>query len=211
MCHGWVCPKTNTKSLYFLIKRPWKGAYLVLCQFPRRRLCIMVSLEYLPYYCKLFNHIWQLYTLGMGKFFHMLKFDLWSLSRSHDQKIVFSGTPTCHRSSGKSTDSRLVTSYTCLYYQKRELIRFWKQSDENWPIYEWFSHRYQSESLKFMWTPLLLYPQTKVGDILDSGPSRRRRRRRRNILVDAITQKQINIFFSNLVHMLRVPKGRSLF
>ena len=57
----------------------------------------------------------------------------------------------------------------------------------------------------------------KVGDILDSGPSRRRRprrrprRRRRNFLVDAITQKQINIFFSNLVHMLRVPKGRSLF
>ena len=58
---------------------------------------------------------------------------------------------------------------------------------------------------------VLLYPQTKVGDILDSGPSRRRRRRRRNFLVDAITQKQINIFFSNLVHMLRVPKGRSLF
>ena len=60
---------------------------------------------------------------------------------------------------------------------------------------------------------LYLYPQTKVGDILDSGPSRRRRRRRRrrNFLVDAITQKQINIFFSNLVHMLRVPKGRSLF
>ena len=57
---------------------------------------------------------------------------------------------------------------------------------------------------------VLLYPQTKVGDILDSGPSRRRRRRR-NFLVDAITQKQINIFFSNLVHMLRVPKGRSLF
>ena len=59
----------------------------------------------------------------------------------------------------------------------------------------------------------LLYPQTKVGDILDSGPSRRRRRRRRrrNFLVDAITQKQINIFFSNLAHMLRVPKGRSLF
>ena len=49
------------------------------------------------------------------------------------------------------------------------------------------------------------------GDILDSGPSRRRRRRHRNFLVDAITQKQINIFFSNLVHMLRVPKGRSLF
>ena len=61
---------------------------------------------------------------------------------------------------------------------------------------------------------IYLYPQTKVGDILDSGLSRRRRRRRRrrrNFLVDAITQKQINIFFSNLVHMLRVPKGRSLF
>ena len=55
----------------------------------------------------------------------------------------------------------------------------------------------------------LLYPQTKVGDILDSGPLRRRRRR--NFLVDAITQKRINIFFSNLVHMLRMPKGRSLF
>ena len=37
----------------------------------------------------------------------------------------------------------------------------------------------------------LLYPQTKVGDILDSDPSRRRR----NFLVDAITQKRINIFF----------------
>ena len=65
--------------------------------------------------------------------------------------------------------------------------------------------------VKVLITLLLLYPQTKVGDILDSGPSRRRRRRRRNFLVDAITQKQINIFFSNLVHMLRVPKGRSLF
>ena len=38
----------------------------------------------------------------------------------------------------------------------------------------------------------LLYPQTKVGDILDSGPLRRRRR---NFLVYAITQKRINIFF----------------
>ena len=64
--------------------------------------------------------------------------------------------------------------------------------------------------LKMGLNPVYLYPQTKVGDILDSGPSRRRRRRR-NFLVDAITQKQINIFFSNLVHMLRVPKGRSLF
>ena len=66
----------------------------------------MVSLEYLPYYCKLFNHIWQLYTLGVGKFFHMLKFDRSSLSRSHDQEIVFFGTPARSRSSGKSTDRR---------------------------------------------------------------------------------------------------------
>ena len=89
-----------------IIKRPWKGAYLVSRQFPRRR--IMVSLEYLPYYCNLFNHTWQLYTLGVGKFFHihMLKFDLWSLSRSHDQKNFFSGTPARHRISGKSTDRR---------------------------------------------------------------------------------------------------------
>ena len=55
------------------------------------------------------------------------------------------------------------------------------------------------------------YTQRVKKKRLDSGPSRRRRRRRRNFLVDAITQKEINIFFSNLVHMLRVPKGRSLF
>ena len=86
---------------------PEKGAYLVSRQFPRRCRCrIMVSLEYLPYYLKLFNHICQLHTLGVGKLFHMLKFDLLSLSRSHDQKIVFSGTPARHRSSGKSTDRR---------------------------------------------------------------------------------------------------------
>ena len=70
-------------------------------------------------------------------------------------------------------------------------------------------HMLSGMILDFSQVTLLLYPQTKVGDILDSGPSRRRRRR--NFLVDAITQKQINIFFSNLVHMLRVPKGRSLF
>ena len=35
-----------------------------------------VSLDYLPYYWKLFDHIWQLYTLGMEKNFHMLKLDL---------------------------------------------------------------------------------------------------------------------------------------
>ena len=79
--------------------------------------------------------------------------------------------------------------------------------------YEEFFLQYFLHILIFFVTLMkLLYPQTKVGDILDSGPSRRRRRRRRrNFLVDAITQKQINIFFSNLVHMLRVPKGRSLF
>ena len=49
---------------------PEKNAYLFLLQFPRRRhhSRIMVSLEYLPYYWKLFNHIWQLYTLVMGNF-----------------------------------------------------------------------------------------------------------------------------------------------
>ena len=67
-----------------------------------------------------------------------------------------------------------------------------------------------SDAIFLILCQILLYPQTTVGDILDSGPSRRRRHRR-NFLVDAITQKQINIFFSNLVHMLRVPKGRSLF
>ena len=56
---------------------------------------------------------------------------------------------------------------------------------------------------------LSLYPQAKVGDILDSGPSFRRRHR--NFLVYAITQKRIGISFSNLVQMLRVPRGRSLF
>ena len=44
-----------------------------------------------------------------------------------------------------------------------------------------------------------LYPQTKVGDILDSGPSRRRCRR--NFLVYAITQKWISIFFKLGTHV----------
>ena len=81
-------------------------------------------------------------------------------------------------------------------------------------IFKNFNQEYlQIASLAYdMKTPqkrFLLYPQTKVRDILDSGPSRRRRRR--NFLVYAITQKRINIFFSNLGHMLRMPKGRSLF
>ena len=40
--------KHNLKQ--YLIKRPWKGAYLFSPQFPRHRRRIMVSLEYLPYY-----------------------------------------------------------------------------------------------------------------------------------------------------------------
>ena len=51
-----------------LLSVPEKGAYLVSRQFPHRRRHIMVSLEYLPYYWKLFNHIWQLYTLGVENF-----------------------------------------------------------------------------------------------------------------------------------------------
>ena len=39
--------------------------------------CIIFSLEYLPFYWKLSNHIWQLYTLSAGKFFPILKFDLY--------------------------------------------------------------------------------------------------------------------------------------
>ena len=47
----------------------------------------MVSLQYLPYYWKLLNYIWKLYTLGVGKFFHMLKFALY---QGHMiKKIVF--------------------------------------------------------------------------------------------------------------------------
>ena len=56
--------------------------------------------------------------------------------------------------------------------------------------------------------PHIIICPDKSRDILDSGPSRRSRR---NFLVYTITQKRISIFFKNLVHMLRVPKGRSLF
>ena len=62
-------------SCFASLSIPEKGTYLFSRQFTRRRR-IMVSLEYLPYYWKVFSHIWQLYTLGVGKFFHMLKFDL---------------------------------------------------------------------------------------------------------------------------------------
>ena len=39
----------------------------------------MVPLEYLPYYLNVSNHIWQLYTLGVGKFSECLNltFDLY--------------------------------------------------------------------------------------------------------------------------------------
>ena len=45
-------------------------------------------------------------------------------------------------------------------------------------------------------------------DILVLASSRHRRRRRSDFLVYAITQKIINIVFSNLAHMLRLEKGR---
>ena len=87
-----------------------KDAYLVSHQFPRCRRHIMISLQYLPYYWKLFNHIWQLYTLGVGKFFHALKFDLSSLSRLHDQKIVFWVHPPVI-----AAHQNLLTAETCNY------------------------------------------------------------------------------------------------
>ena len=65
----------------------------------------MVSLEYLPYYWKLSNHIWPLYTLGMENNSACLNltFDLY---QGHMIKIVFLGTPTRHRRSAKSTNHR---------------------------------------------------------------------------------------------------------
>ena len=102
-----ICKVTQVQFFKYL-SIPEKGTFLFLLQFlrHRRRPRIMVSLEYLPYYWKLFNHIWQLYILGVGKFFYMHTFDLRSLSRSHDQKIVFWGTPARHHRSAKSTDCR---------------------------------------------------------------------------------------------------------
>ena len=62
----------------------------------------MVTLEY-PYDWKLSHHIWQLCTLGMGKFFHMLKFDLY---QGQMIKKYLGGTPTRHRCSAKCTNHR---------------------------------------------------------------------------------------------------------
>ena len=67
----------------------------------------MVSLEYLPYYWKPFSHILQLYTLGVGKYFHMLKFDLY-------QGHMIS-TPARHRRSAKSADHRGFLFYTYVH------------------------------------------------------------------------------------------------
>ena len=53
----------------------------------------------------------------------------------------------------------------------------------------------------FAMSSLLLYPQTKVWDILDLVSSRRRRRRS-NFLVSAITQKIFFTFKSNLAQLL---------
>ena len=50
-------------------------------------------------------------------------------------------------------------------------------------------------------------PRRKSGDILVLAPSRRRRR---NFLVYALQGKRMKIFFSNLVHMLRLAGGRPL-
>ena len=76
---------------------PEKGTYLFSQQF-------MVSLEYLPYYCKLFNHIWQLYTLAWENFSTCLNlaFDLYQANMI--KKVFFLGTPARHRRLAKSTD-----------------------------------------------------------------------------------------------------------
>ena len=80
----------------------------------------------------------------------------------------------------------------------------------------YIEHCTSKTSIPLLWSRLgltitfiIISPDESRG-ILDSGPLHCRRRRR-NFLVYAITQKQISIFFSNLVHILRVPKGRSLF
>ena len=73
--HVFIKPLTPDYKTYKTVETI-QGIYLFSLQFPCRCYRIMVSLEYLPYYWKLFNYIWQLYTLVVGTFFHMLKFDL---------------------------------------------------------------------------------------------------------------------------------------
>ena len=54
-----------------------------------------------------------------------------------------------------------------------------------------FKFKRGNPNLKVLIACLLLYPQTKVGDTFDSGPSRRRRYRLcRNFLVYTITQQE---------------------
>ena len=84
----------------------------------------MVSLEYLPYYWKLSNHSWQLYTLGAGiKFFHMLRFDLY---QGHMIKKLFFGVHPPVIAAQQNLLTAEVSIYTYSYYQKRNLIRFWE-------------------------------------------------------------------------------------
>ena len=95
-----------------LLSVPEKGAYLFSLQFSHCRHCcrIMVSLEYLPYYWKLLNHIWQLYTLGVGKFLHMLKFFFFFFIFFHDEKChyIFTG--------GTHTLAEVTQYYHCKSY-----------------------------------------------------------------------------------------------
>ena len=58
------------------------------------------------------------------------------------------------------------------------------------------------------WNSIYYIPRRKLGDILVLAPSRRRRRR--NFLVYALQGKRMKIFFSNLVHTLRLAGGRPL-
>ena len=53
----------------------------------------MVSLEYLPYYYKVSNHIWQLYALGVEKFFCMLKFDLYECHMIKNNFLKYTPPP----------------------------------------------------------------------------------------------------------------------
>ena len=121
-------PTLNTFVGNAIIKHPWKGAYLFSPQFPCRRRRIMVSLEYLPYYYKVSNHIWQLYTLGMGKFFCMLKFDLYECHMIKNNFLKY--TPPSSQFRKNYLLHSLIIWHTCSYYRKRELIRFWEQSLE---------------------------------------------------------------------------------
>ena len=91
----------------------------------------MVYLEYLPYYWKLSNHIWQLYTLDVEKFSICLNltFDLY---QGHMIKKTFfggGGGGGVHLPVIAAQQNLLIAAaynlYTCSYYQKCELVTFW--------------------------------------------------------------------------------------